>query len=286
MLSDQVRRELADLDREIGATDLSKHPRELQWAQLRIWAGRYRLLLEQAGTEHAETPEFRGVYRAIRTRMAGVYPAGKGPYIAALGRDESRDWTKELEDAKRDYQEILDRHARYTKTRGLLAEIESFLAGGDPRNEEEEQRLHHLVRDAARHENLRGELSDMLEPYRKILPSEFDFLWEKPATSEEPQARKRLSNHDILCRILRRLVQNGIIGERYCPLDMVTRGFEGADRGRAKEAVDLLVRDGVLLAFKDGTTVSVSPKWVSQAKRFFRAGEPLGLRDVDDWASG
>lgn len=283
MLSEQVRRGLADLARDMGAPDLSKHPREVQWAQLRIWAVRYRLLLGQTEAELGDAPEFRAVYRAIRIRMAGVYPAGRGRYIVALGRDESRDWTKELEDAKRAYQEILDRHARYTKTRGLLAEIESFLAGGDPRNEEEERRLHHLVRDAARHENLRGELGDMLEPYRNILPSEFDFLWGKPASSEEPQARERLSNYDILCRILRRLVQNGIIGERYCPLDMVTGGFEGADRGRAKEAVDLLVRDGILLAFKDGTTVSVSPKWVFQIRRFL-TGAPLGV-ESDDWAS-
>jgi len=284
MLSDLVRRGLADLAREIGAPDLSKHPREVQWAQLRIWAVRYRLLLEQGGEDLGHTPEFRGVYRAIRTRMAGVYPAGKGRYIAGLGRDESRDWTKELEDAKRDYQEILDRHARYTKTRGLLAEIESFLAGGDPRNEEEERRLHHLIRDAARHENLRGELGDMLEPYRNILPSEFDFLWAKPTASEAPQARERLSNYDILCRILRRLVQNGIIGERYCPLDMVTRGFEGADRGRAKEAVDLLLDEGILLGFKDVTTVSVAPKWVPRVKKFLD-GDPLESDKVDGWAA-
>jgi hypothetical protein len=97
MLSEQVRRglaDLADLAREIGALDLSKHPREVQWAQLRIWAVRYRLLVDQAREGFADTPEFRGVYRAIRIRMAGVYPAGKGRYIAAPGRDESREHSR------------------------------------------------------------------------------------------------------------------------------------------------------------------------------------------------
>jgi hypothetical protein len=66
---------------------------------------------------------------------------------------------------------------------------------------------------------------------------------------------------------------------------MVTKGFDGNDRGRAEAAVDLLVREGVLLAAKNGTTISVSPKWVPQVRKFLGGG-PMDDAAVDDWSSG
>jgi hypothetical protein len=284
MMTERIRRLLKELHQEIQQLVPLREPRDLQWARLEIWAVRYRLLLEEAGPEHGRDPEFGRIHGAIRTKMAGVYPSGKGPFIRALHSGERRNWAVELEEAKARYEKIATRHRLYTETRAKLLELESFLAQGEPASEEE-RRLHHLIRECAKYENLRGELADMLEPYRKILPAEFGFLFGEGPVDVAPVERPRLSNFDIACRMLRRLLRNHKVGEVYIPIDMITRGFEGADRGRAKEAVALLVRAQVLLLKKEGRTVSLAHDSVRRVERFL-AGEPLGVEEVDKWLTG
>lgn len=286
MLTESLRRTLGELLQEVRSLAPLQEPRDLQGAKLAVWAARYRMLLEEAGPEHGRDREFSRIHGAIRTKMAAVYPSGRGPFLAALHPAERRDWRRELREAERNLEEIVRRHRSYTEARAKLADVESFLAQGEPRNEDEERRLHHLIREGARHENLRGELADLLEPYRDLLPAEFAFLWERAPAGPVPAAgRPALGPRDILSRILRRLIQKDVIGARYCPADMVTLGFDGNARGRAKHAVELLVRHGVLLEAKGGTTLSLSPKWVTRARAFL-AGEPLGVPEVDDWACG
>jgi hypothetical protein len=285
MMTERIRLALEELARQIQSAGTAKLPRDLQQKQLQIWAIRWRLLLQEAGEESANDREMRRVVRLLHTMRANCTSGKESPYISALNPNETRDWRKELTEAEKLKAEILSRHRRYTEVRGKLGELELFLAQGDPKSEEDERRLHHLIRDCAKYENQRGELADMLAPYREILPAEFGFLWVKAPIDEAPVHRAKLSNYDIACRILRRLVQNRKISEGYIPTEMITLGFEGADRGRAKEAVALLVRAGVLLSKKNGATISLAHHWVGQVNRF-RAGEPMGNEYVDEWVAG
>jgi hypothetical protein len=140
--------------------------------------------------------------------------------------------------------------------------------------------IQHAVREIAKEKSLRDDLADLVLPFKPMLP-EFAFLW-KEDDEDKPEAR-HLTAREIMCRILSRMKSKALIGECHGPADKITKGFPDHDKGRAKEALDLLIKVGVVRhKGQQGGRVSIEPKWVQGAERFV-AGETLGAKAVDDW---
>jgi hypothetical protein len=83
----------------------------------------------------------------------------------------------------------------------------------------------------------------------------------------------------VVLQILRKLVKKGKIGSSHSHLDSVYRGVADHEKGLAKEAVDLLQREGYLMARTSGgdALVSLSPERVGEVRSLL-AGEVRNSR--------
>lgn len=91
----------------------------------------------------------------------------------------------------------------------------------------------------------------------------------QPSLSEDPNSRRR-----VLRQMLRKLVKKGKIGASHTHQDNVYRGLADHEKGIAKDAIDLLYREGYLLP-KPTTTdphVSLRPERMPEIKAIV-AGE-------------
>lgn len=94
------------------------------------------------------------------------------------------------------------------------------------------------------------------------------------AISEDPNPRRRLVRV-----MLRRLLKKGKIGGSHTHADNVYRGVADHEKGLAKQAIDLLCREGYLLTKSTATDVhvSLSPNRIAEIRAIV-AGEPVGSR--------
>lgn len=91
----------------------------------------------------------------------------------------------------------------------------------------------------------------------------------QPSLSEDPNPRRR-----VLRQMLRKLVKKGKIGASHTHQDNVYRGVADHEKGIAKEAIDLLYREGLLVPKPTVTDphVSLSPDRVPEVRAII-AGE-------------
>lgn len=85
----------------------------------------------------------------------------------------------------------------------------------------------------------------------------------EPALSDDPNPRRR-----VLRQMLRKLVKKGKIGASHTHEDNVYRGVPDHDKGIAKEAMDLLYREGFLVPKPTATDphVSLSPERLAEVR--------------------
>lgn len=188
---------------------------------------------------------------------------------------------REAEEHAADDARILEEHR--SKAQALFDELSEHIV--EPGYLDDSERLRHarhLVRLIATHLPSRDSLAMLCGPYRLALGDEFAFLWNDEKEEEPVDERVELTNRDVAARILRRMVSKGCIGGAYAPFDMIYKGFRPHDQGRAKAAVELLVKCGVFIAQKGGKTAAIDPGMV-HAVRAFVDGAPLGVVPVDDW---
>ncbi len=275
--------EFTALLREMDETGLAACGDEERWTLFEIWADRWRILVDRFGSHAAKDRIASAAYARIRGSME-EFAGENRPYIPALNEEKKLDWPERLREAQGRCAALAQRRRMKLEARRKMRELENLLGRDDLATEEAERRLRHAVRDIAREESLRGELADMVEPYRQSLGAEFDFLFQPVGAEDSKALRVKLSNRDILSRLLRRLANKGMIGEKYCPADMVPKGFPPHDAGRAKEAIRVLQQAGVLLSGKGGEVISLAPEWTARVREFL-AGEPLGAEGVDAWSA-
>jgi hypothetical protein len=285
------RRGFLELLAQIEGTDLRILPAEETRLIVLAWALRWRRMVETAGQERAEHD--RDVKRCFAL-IAQERDRHKLEMIPALARNGTGDWAREqagVEAALRDLRG--QREARQARENQLFPELRElmrvFTSHADLRKHEdspEARRFRHLVREIGRSENLRDQLSEMCRPYRPTLEPEFAFLWKMEDDEEEDpiETSRRLTNQEIMRRLLRRMVRKGIIGGKTCPTDMLFRGFPPHDAGRAKEALELLTRVGAVMLSKAGDVAALSTECLKQVKACVE-GRPFGIEAVDAWTS-
>jgi len=276
---------------EIERTDLRVLPPEDLRLHVVIWSLRWRQMVEAAGPESAEHD--RDVRRCF-ARIAQERDRYRLEMIPALARNGTGDWAREraraeaaLRDLREQREAALARETRlFSELRELMGAFPSHADLKQHQDSPEARRFRHLAREIGRSEHLRDQLSEMCRPYRPALEPEFSFLWrpEEDDEDEVVQTGRRLTNHDIMRRLLRRMIRKGIIGGKTCPTDMLFRGFPQHDVCRAKEALEILARVGAVVISKAGDVAAISTGFLKEVKAFVEAGVS-GIEAVDTWAS-
>lgn len=204
-------------------------------------------------------------------------------YIDALNRDKVGNWVKQLEQAKTALAETTLRVQRREISYRDMDELRMMTIHPEALNDEGLKRARHLVRSVGAVEQFREELADVAGDLRSQLGSEFDFLWSGMKQEEEAVSR-HLSNREIVKRILSRMLSKALIGGCHGPLEKIAKGFPEHDKGRAKEAIERLVKAGVIRQKTNVGTqrVSIERVFVTPCEKFVK-GEPLGIPAVDEW---
>jgi hypothetical protein len=186
-------------------------------------------------------------------------------------RQRSDDLRDELKRLRRETSELRAERALAEKKAAAAEEARARHEAAPPdslRFEEQERRLRKVEKE---NEHLRRELEraqpapvtapapvedDALEP---ALPSEPAL----PPLSEDPNPRRR-----VMRQMLRKLFKKGKIGASHTHEDNVYRGVPDHDKGTAKEVIDLLYREGVLMPKPTATDphVSLNPERTGEVR--------------------
>lgn len=297
---DLAQEDIDELLKVISATeaDLSHLSPPERWIHYEIWACRWRAVADRLVEEvvNRETV-VRKCYAVIRESMDRE---GKHlSFIKALDKHETDDWEARIEVLTEELAKVAAGRAAADEARAAEARrekereeaqdaavwnlMEAVRSFKETRNEETERRLRHCLRQAAKFEHLREEAAEMARTHRNVLEPEFSFLWPREAPAEEAPSRK-LANREIVARLVRRMKSKCLIGACHGPFDLVVKGFPDHDKGRSKEALELLSRAGVvrLRSTGIGLRVSIEPKMVPAAEKFLEGGQ-FGVEAVDAW---
>ena len=289
---------LSDTDRQVAEAlyneimenwSDSLEPEE-RWIQYEIWSIRWRMIVDRAGSEVADADGFlRMLYARIRERMKKEPIEGR--YIPALEKGRTEDWPALLAQSEANLTALIDARrkaedAEQAAEKAIDEMIQQFLAFRKSPNPENERLLRHCVRAAAKTEPNRDYIAETLKPVRDLLQDEFSFLWKNgDETEDEPQSEsRRIPNIEMVMRICRRLNSKRMIGACHAPADKIWRGFPEHDKGRAKEAVEVLVKAGVLRRKVSliGDRISIEPKMLGKIEAAI-AARPMGIPLVDEW---
>lgn len=287
--------ELDALAREIEEATLPDDPKHA-WSIFEEWALRWRVIAQRfRDTAFEREPRFRRVYAKIRERMDEQ--PDRGWFIAALDPKRKDDWNAALQ-IVRDKLAALEAERQASDAKEAAAEkaiIEVVQAQvdyeGHP-DEEQERLFRHAVRNAAKYDHLRDEVAVAVKPHKEFLGKEFAFLWkngdpETKSKGEKAEKGRKLTNREIVARMLRRMRSNNLIGGCHGPRESMWNGFPEHDQGRAKEAMELLIRHGVMRckSTQIGDRVSIEPRFVGKAMAFVERNEPMEIGGVDAWCS-
>lgn len=292
-LSDADRQDAEALYDEIMKNWGESLEAEERWTQYEIWSTRWRMIVERAGPDIADADGFlKMVYARIRERMKKEPVAGW--YIVALEKGKAADWAALLAAAETKLAGLIEARRKQEEAEVALEKsldemIHSLLVFRKDATPENERLLRHNVRAAARVDTNREYIADTLKPVRELLEDEFAFLWKNGHESEEEEAPaepKRIANIEIVMRICRKLNSKKLIGASHAPADKLWKGFPEHDKGRAKEAVDVLVKAGVLRRKTSliGDRVSLEPKMMGRVEAAI-AARPMGIPLVDEWCA-
>lgn len=246
--------DIVELDQIFDAVAFNMANKDLTskqaWFTIEILACRWKRLVDKAGESmYLAESRFPRIYALIRDWMRGL--PEQLWFIEALARDiHGKDWGARIKECERllsaENDRVAAEHAQQeVQEKALEALIyEERAFSGDP-NPENERRLRHALRAAAAFRHLREEVAEIVETHRVFLKHEFSFLWPEEKAPAEPEP-KHMSRRDIVARILRRMKSKTLIGACHGPFDMIKKGFPPHQAGEAAEALDLLVKGGVI----------------------------------------
>jgi len=283
-LSDADRNEAVVLIEEVTNTAVAGMVHEERWTLFEIWSLRWRIIAERAGDEVAETDTFlRTCFARIRERMKDP-SYQQGWFIDALNKASLGDWTLQLKGVQERLAALIGERKRAEVSEEAIRTVTEQAAlavqgGGDDRT------LRHAARHAAKFEHLREEVAEILLPLKAGLADEFGFLWDDPKEKEEPEEkREKLTNRDIAERILRRMRSKALIGECHGPYERICKGFPEHDKGRAKEAVELMCKAGLLRKKSSiiGSRLSLESKLMLNIDSVIQKRRS-GIAALDEW---
>ena len=282
--------EVLALLREIHTTPFPRLPKEEAALRLHLWSLRWRVYAESRGEVAAgRDPTLRAV-RGLVLEALRLRPDA-APHLRALDWRCSGDWADSLQEIERD----LDRRRRIREDRDQAARkaLERFdelravpSRYALPEDPEGVRLLVEGVRALAPALALREDLADFAWPWRNLLLPEFAFLWPRLDLAKAPAHRTHLRRREILARMLHRTIAKSAIGAAHAPREMLSKGFPKHQVAEARDALALLVREGILFQKSTcyGWRVSIRPDWLPAAGRFIEGG-PLGNPAVDHWVS-
>lgn len=266
-----------------------------RWTLFEVWSVRWRIMMERIGQAAVESGLMKRAYALIREAM-NQHRTDQGWFIDALDKTKGGqgfNWELKLQVVQRKLEEARDAKRREREEEEAEAKMITDLyaavgAYAKDANEETDRQLRHAIRQAARLDHLREDVAEMAEPFREELEPDFAFLWQngKPEEPEENDEGRHLSNREIVRRMLHRLKAKGCIGGSHAPAEKMSRGYPSHDQARAKEAVEVLVKAGVLRRKPTsiGFRVSLEAGMVARAESFFQ-GKQMGIRLVDEWCA-
>lgn len=289
VLDPGLRVAVQELIDEINRAAIAEWPYAERLLQLQEWAIRWKIAAVSAGQGAVDRePVFRVAYAAIlNTRDAWTTQA----VLPALSRNPGtlEEWKRSL-DAVRDRREeaarAREQEERQAKaSEDAFAELSVFVGSAVLDGEESLKTFRHLIRKAASFPHLRPEIAEILADRREAAGPEFSFLWSDDKRDAEPEEpAKRLSNRAVIARMCRRLKSKGMIGACHAPAEMVAQGFAGHDYGRSEEALDVLVKAGLVRRRRTGVgiRVSIEPSMM-QAVDAAIEERPTGIVALDEW---
>lgn len=281
-LLDSEKMDLFALETEMNGILVGSLPPDEAAAVVETWALRWRIFVDSLDPDRT-----RDDYdlRRVVAKIHDARTASKCSFLPCLSRGASGIWAAELAKAEARLAEL-----RETKEAASDAfdELRAFLACPPSSDEESTRTLRHVAREAGRFVQYRDLVAEVLEPFRERLGEEFSFMWESDAPVPKENGKARLTNRQIAARLIRRLVNKGMIGGKYVPVSMVQKGLPSHDQGRAKEAIALMLKSGILLEHKDTSgegCLSVAPQSVAACRSFVDAEADLGTALVDRWCA-
>lgn len=260
--------------------ELSSDIRRLLFDQLAI---RWRIVGEKIGQDKvSRCREMQTCYAVIKTAM-NENPSDRH-HIPALKREIVDNWELQLRQTNAKIKATQDREMRFQLALEQLQSLKKMTL--DAKTDADGlKRYKHLVRTIAVNSALRDDLSTVCAPYKALLDDEFGFLWKESADEEEAVQKDKLTNRDVLSRLLRRMISKTLIGGCHGPLDRVCTGFPEHDKGRARHIMNLLIRVGAIRAKKNegaDIRVSIEPAYVGQCENFIKGAE-FGQKAIDVW---
>lgn len=286
-MSEQDRVLADELYQEImGVPDDRLEPEE-RWLQYTVWSCRWRQIAERAGNDVVNSDGFlKMCYARIRERMDA---SPGGGFIEALDRTVFGDWPLRQREAEDRLAFLIQ-----ARTNQAMAELQAEQAIQIISKYTETYRIHpiaenlrqlkHAVRMAAKMVHLREEIADCVSSLRTQMGDEFAYLWKVDAGEQDLPKSERLTPAEIVGRLSRRMFSKRLIGACHGPWDMIFKGFPEHDKGKAKNALEMLAKAGVLRKKTSGIgiRVSIEPKMLPAVEALI-ALKPSGLEAVDSW---
>ena len=284
VLESPVKEEVIALIQEGRTAKLNEMSSDIRRLTFDVWALRWRIACEKIGQENVvRCREMQSCYAVIKTAM-NENP-NERHHIAALKREVAGDWEAQLKQAKAKINLMRESEMRFQSALEQLQTLKLLKLDANS-DTEAIRRYKHLVRTIAGNEALRDDLVVVCAPYRALLEDDFAFLWKEQEAEDEVVVKDKLSNREILSRLLRRMISKTLIGACHGPLDRVYTGFPEHDKSRAREIMNLLIRIGIIRAKKSAgaeTRVSIEPPYLGNCENFVN-GQPFGQKAVDFWA--
>lgn len=286
-MSEQDRVLADELYQEImGVPDDRLEPEE-RWLQYTVWSCRWRQIAERAGNDVVGSDGFlKMCYARIRERMDA---SPGGGFIEALDRTVFGDWPLRQREAEDRLAFLIQ-----ARTNQAMAELQAEQAIGIIAKYTETYHIHpvaenlrqlkHAVRMAAKMVHLREEIADCVVDLKAHMGDEFAYLWKLDAGEQDLPKSGRLTPAEIVGRLARRMFSKRLIGACHGPWDMIFKGFPEHHKGKAKDALEMLSKAGVLRKKTSGIgiRVSIEPKMMPVIELLI-ALKPSGFVAVDTW---
>lgn len=302
-LESSDRDEILALIAEIDGFSSGPLSTEDRWMVYETWACRWRIVVDKYAQEVTEQDlSLRRCFALIRESMQKESELLW--FIKALNKDEKGNWEERLyslgkslsvaratrEQAAASAEAASKKDSEREEAQdaaiwNLMAIVREY---SEKKTDESARQLRHQLRMIAKFEHLREEAADIARTHRNLLEPEFSFLWpkKKKEPDEEPISKK-LTLRDIVARLLRRMKMKSLIGACHGPFEAVGKGFPDHDKGRAKEAIELLSKYGVIRyrSTHIGIRISIEPKMIPVVDRFME-GAAFSIEPVDKWIAG
>lgn len=267
---------------------LKAMPSDQAWAMAEMWAVRWRIAVDRIGQDRAHADQgVRSCYAAIREAMRCL-PSDGSRFIKAIHRTQTDDWNRKLDRLSQEISDLGAAELRRRRTEDRFEELKALQSRYSlPEDPEGVRMLKHYAREVARDPSMREDLSAACAPWRDAMGPEFEYLWrDDEGRDVARESKRKMTNREIIARLLNRMIKHAYIGACHGPGDKMHHGFPDHEKHRSKEALQMLMRAGVVRVKPTsiGPRVSIEPDRKPGVDAFLGGGE-IGAKVVDEFCA-